>query len=34
MADIYSTIGVIIVIILFAGLRVIKQYQRAVKFRL
>ncbi len=34
MVNLYYTIGIIILVILFAGLRVIKQYQRAVKFRL
>jgi regulator of protease activity HflC (stomatin/prohibitin superfamily) len=34
MASIYYTIGIIILAIFFLGLRVVKQYQRAVKFRL
>jgi len=34
MANMYYTIGTIILIIFFLGLRVVKQYQRAVKFRL
>jgi regulator of protease activity HflC (stomatin/prohibitin superfamily) len=34
MANTYYVLGVLIIVILFAGLRVVKQYQRAVKFRL
>jgi len=30
----YITVGIIVLVIFFLGLRVIKQYQRAVKFRL
>ena len=31
---ILSTLGIIVLVIIFLGLRVVKQYQRAVKFRL
>ncbi len=34
MADIIYTIGIVLLIIFFSGLRVINQYQRAVKLRL
>lgn len=34
MAEIYYVLGVIVLVIFFSGLRVINQYQRAVKLRL